>query len=120
MKEYFVLSLPMKEDKQLKEEKRLFLCQNNIKKGDRVCAFNEPTFKSLLIEGIVEEVVSSNNTEAVSYRINGAYFSACLCTKVIGQISDEATWVVEGQKYSTYAWGDEDIVKLKGPCGHFH
>ena len=49
--------------------------------------------------------------------------------KVIGEISPDATWVKEGDEFDESdidhgGWVDEDLktilIKIKGPCGHFH
>lgn len=44
---------------------------------------------------------------------------------VIGTVSDEATWVAEGDQFEedqlSECWIPEiKLIKIKGPCGHFH
>lgn len=49
----------------------------------------------------------------------------------IGQVSPEATWVVENQEFDEDEidtiyydkernYGEVEFVRIKGPCGHFH
>ena len=108
------------------EERKLFLCSRDITFPCDIYCFGEKV-----------------------WRKNCQSTSCPDCVKVIGEISSEATWVKEGDEFDEYQiwcknipfWGNhhvmiqphawkeprpidegwsDEIIKVKGPCGHFH
>jgi len=138
---------------------KLFLCSRDIKIGDRVKSFNYPEQN----EGEVVDLRTSEklvrakdhseiyHLADIQYPNDSSFVTAAISNffKVIGEISQEAIWVKEGDEFDEYQiwcknisfWGDhyvmiqphawkeprpidkgwsDEIIKLKGPCGHFH
>lgn len=54
------------------------------------------------------------------------------CIKVIGEISNQATWIVEGDEFELkhfnplsaadieHKGSTKQVIRIKGPCGHYH
>lgn len=124
MKKYFVkyLSVDYREDCELH---KLFLCSRDIKMEDTV---------SWLVDGKVKSDVLSTQ-EWIDFAKESD------CFKIIGEISPDATWVKEGDKFDENEvqimggnqWGElhdlglykksdnvNVVCLIKGPCGHFH
>jgi hypothetical protein len=81
---------------------KLFLCSRDIEVGDKV-----------LDEEFCEWIVQDSDLKALY-----------LLTKVIGEISPEATWVKEGDEFDEeqiqFRGCLQNLCLIKGPCGHFH
>jgi hypothetical protein len=93
---------------------KLFLCSRDIQVGDKIS-----------IEGVTESTIYGGQNLSSSIK-EGKVF------KVIGEISPEATWVKDGDKFEksdikVVGYGENwskhqnlSNIKVKGPCGHFH
>lgn len=98
------------------EKVKLFICTRQFRVGERI-------WKDLP-DGSVNQLVSKFSLKQVIK--NGWY-------KVIGEVSPEATWVKEGDKFDAedlfangcgHNWNDIPTniwkFKIKGPCGYYH
>lgn len=99
---------------------KLFLCSRNIQAGDK---FTHKT-NAAKTEQICLTVDAINNI--IQDREHNFYMLS-FCHKVIGEISQEATWVKEGDEFDEYKeeitlfkGGSKKLIQVKGPCGHFH
>ncbi len=102
---------------------KLFLCSRDIRVGDELWTGRKET--TLVFEDGANGRDEGNWCH-LSAAISGHYF------KVIGEISPEATWVVEGDEFKRDSlsahgvgvnWNDDYgkyTFTIKGPCGHFH
>lgn len=113
---------------------KLFLCSSDIQIGDKVKYKNiMPSIELLVVEGQPKDIFETTLGEVED---RGGF-------KVIGEISPEALWVKEGDRFSeeeisdvslywcpkygySYEmyWEEENECRkfksIKGPCGHFH
>ena len=101
---------------------KLFLCSRDIQVGDK-----------LIKDGVEYEAHSRpDGVPFIGYYNKDWCYIDNDCFKVIGEISPDATWVKEGMEYDEkdfYMEKELDvsdnlyetgIVKIKGPCGHYH
>lgn len=99
---------------------KLFLCSRDIQVGDKIHS-----------DGLEGEYIGTPDNFAYIKTSDGHTSSRRpeTCFKVIGEISPDATWVKEGDEFDESdidhgGWVDEDLktilIKIKGPCGHFH
>ncbi len=119
---------------------KLFLCSRDIKLYDEV--YNPVTDEYETVVKDLYEGGGKRPDKCTDFQ----EVEQCKSFKVIGQISEEATWVKEGDEFDEYrdVWyfelngkwkylarnsvdwmrerGEEIklVCKVKGPCGHFH
>lgn len=127
---------------------QLFLCSKDIKVGDKFrCELFEEFKCKKITEGdglnhFPKETLIwtwDRSTKNIKY-----WRPASECFKVIGPISQEATWVKEGDKFNEDEWRnvkecyevdghytlidyEKELlnkegyeIQIKGPCGHYH
>jgi hypothetical protein len=105
---------------------KLFLCSRDVQVGDKVywtdpegitSGFN--TAIEVNQDLIFMSEPHASETEAFPSEV----------VKVTGEVSEDATWVKEGDEFTEdevqwgaeeFSWNHPVIVKIKGPCGHFH
>jgi hypothetical protein len=107
---------------------KMFLCTRDIKPGDKIRG-EYPSTISFDVECLRDDKDSAVPHWAVRRQDGNEYYYAKQDSfKVIGEVSPEAIWVKEWDEFieeniSRCFAGQElitGIVKLKGPCGHFH
>lgn len=110
---------------------KLFLCSNDIQVGDkfRLISNQSKEFEASKVEigsgesYFPKEMLIYHKEDQVQY-----WFHLNACFKVIGEISPEAIWVKEGDKFDSseisFMWdtgeNSQGWFRIKGPCGHFH
>lgn len=128
---------------------KLFLCSRNIQVGDKVKSFNYPEQEEREVVNLrtSKKLVGAENHSEIYHLVDIQYpneiNTAAVSNffKVIGEISPEATWVKEGDRFDKTEikwtpWGKEfdwevlnsngelpypnATISIKGPCGHFH
>jgi hypothetical protein len=95
---------------------KMMLISRDIQIGDKVQVFinNEWKYCNLYHQEEVNEWKEDN------------------AFKVIGEISNQATWIVEGDEFELkhfnplsaadieHKGSTKQVVRIKGPCGHYH
>jgi hypothetical protein len=129
---------------------KLFLCSRDIQVGDKVKSFNYPEQPEFEVKNIriSKKVVGKQNHSEIYHLADIQYpnevstSSVSNFFKVIGEISPEATWVKEGDKFGILevkivgenSWGERHSIglykkrdnpkvycEIKCPtCKHFH
>lgn len=121
---------------------KLFLCSRNIQVGDKLTAINEAPLAGIIykIEDGKIYIDMSDGNRGLLYGKEleedfGDPENLSHWSKMVGEISREATWVKEGDEFdqdelalngiwqnwdSTTSLSGKNIVFIKGPCGHFH
>lgn len=102
---------------------KLFLCSRDIEKGDKIYFPRLDKYHKFfehIGRHIICQSINGGNTESF---YKEEYF------KVIGEISPDAlSYVKEEQEFDLNDLAlkqysivsDKNIIKIKGPCGHFH
>jgi hypothetical protein len=113
----------------LKNQEGLFLCDRNIKIGDRVITPCPTNTQNDIHEDNLEYFTTLSDIPFDKKSKLGTYLGTF---KVIGKISSNATWVKEFQEFDKdelmangigHNWTESHTglnFKVKGPCGHFH
>lgn len=126
---------------------KLFLCSRDIQVDDEVInLFGHASFN---LKGKYIADSDLEDTCYIQTKNGGEQCVKSHWIKVIGEISPEATWVKDGDEFNEYqlwcknipfwgntyimiqphAWNEprptekgwsDEIIKIKGPCGHFH
>jgi hypothetical protein len=112
-------------DREECQKVKLCLCSRDIQVGDVVKDSLDTS-----LEGIVKNITG----DKLSVEIDGeiVFVKTNEVLKVIGEISSEASWVLKGDEFDRPDWEyesalqddvnlqEDDFIRIKGPCGHFH
>ena len=116
---------------------KLMLISTDIQVGDKVRSFNYPEQEEREVLNLrtSKKLVGAKDHSEIYHLADIQYPNEVNTSavtgffKVIGEISPDATWVKEGDEFDESdidhgGWVDEDLktilIKIKGPCGHFH
>jgi len=102
---------------------KMMLISKDIQVGDKFDQFPG-------INGIC--YTCKGNANGVLLDDEGKYRVIETCFKVIGEVSSQAIWVKEGDKFELkhfnplsaadieHKGSTKQVIRIKGPCGHYH
>jgi hypothetical protein len=96
---------------------KLFLCSKDIQVGEEITYLNAN-------DGYTNTILGDEEQKQF-------FLKQIEVFKVVGEISSEATWVLEEDQFNNDEidkiyfdternYGDIEYIKIKGPCNHFH
>jgi hypothetical protein len=103
---------------------KMMLISRDIKIGDEVW---NPVMNRK--ETVIKDASLFGSSETITDLME---VEQCNSFKVIGEISSQATWIVEGDEFELkhfnplsgadieHKRSTKQIIRIKGPCGHYH
>lgn len=122
------------------KQAKLYICSRNITTGDKVkfrLAAGAIEKELQCIDAYMDDKIDGGKSLTVvledgEYKIYTTPDTTNQCYKVLGSVSENATWVTDGMQFDRedllaqgvgVNWCDSNTnlkFKIKGPCGHFH